>query len=317
MKYKNCKHCENSNNYCHCEKTDCYENSYKQHLRRKYKLSDDCEILIKQGYVAKDDLTPQKIKLTQRGKLLETQFRIHKLIYDEIENEISKIYDIIERAKEDIEILEIQNGSYEMSENLLQIEVESAIENIFYDLSRSIHKISKKTYQKVYETLIESRTGKSGNALELPADDLIEGELYDKINAWLKNFKEWLFDNINTAFNDSFLETKSYVQKGLFDEAFEKVKDVLSKVKGKIETMIRNTILNAQTAAQKIAFKVQRVESYEVVLSDHPKTCEKCREMADKSKGSPINISDLKIGETAPPLFRKSIHTTPMLAMAK
>ena len=39
------------------------------------------------------------------------------------------------------------------------------------------------------------------------------------------------------------------------------------------------------------------MESYEVILSGSPNTCEKCHEMAGKH----FNIADLEIGETAPP----------------
>lgn len=96
-----------------------FKNSYEQYLGKKYNLPDSCEILVKQGHIARENETLQIMNLTQRGKLLQAQFRTYKLIYDEIKNEILKIYSVIDRAKEDVEILEIQNSSYSMNKNLL------------------------------------------------------------------------------------------------------------------------------------------------------------------------------------------------------
>ena len=86
-----------------------FKKNYEQYLRKKYSLPDSCEILVKQGHITKENETPQIMNLTQRGKLLQAQFRTYKLIYDEIKDEILKTYSIIDRAKEDVEILEIQN----------------------------------------------------------------------------------------------------------------------------------------------------------------------------------------------------------------
>ena len=280
------------------------KNSYEQHLREKHKIPDECEVFVRQGYITKESNIPHSEDLTQRGKLLQTQFRIYKLIYDEVKDEILKIYSIIDQAKEDLEILKIQNSSYSVDKDLLEIEIESTAETMIDELSRSIRKLTQKTYEKTYKTLIEEWPDTLGNDLELlklSNNNLIKNELYDTISSWIANFKAWLFDNINFAFDDSFLEEKGFIQKGLFDNFFDGIKETFEKVKDKIETITRNAILTAQTAAQKIAFKVQRVESYEIILSGHPNTCEKCREMADKSKNRPINIADLKIGETAPP----------------
>ena len=88
------------------------KNSYKQHLREKHNIPDGCELLIKQRYITKENELPNIIDLTQRGKLLQTQFKIYKLIYDEVKDEVLKIYSIIDRAKENIEVLKIQNNSY-------------------------------------------------------------------------------------------------------------------------------------------------------------------------------------------------------------
>lgn len=276
------------------------ENSYEQYLRKKYKLPDEYKILIKQGYVLKDRPNIETSKLSQRGKWLDAQFRLNKIIYDEIENEILKIYGIIDNASEEIEILEIQNSSYEMNGLFLQTEVESVAEKMFNELSNFVHKITQKSYKKVYENLIQIWDDVIYNSQKtfLEDENLAEKELYDIINSWLKNFKKWIFDSINSAFDDLLLETKSYVQKGFFSDTFENIKNTFSKVKEKIDTMIRNAVSHAQTTAQKIAFKVQRVESYEVILSGHPNTCDKCREMAN---GKPRNIAELSIGETAPP----------------
>ena len=184
-----------------------------------------------------------------------------------------------------------------MNEDLLQVEIESTAETMTYKLSRSIHKLTQKTYEKTYETLTQEWSGTSVKTKELPIDNLIDNELYDTISSWIANFKTWLFDNINSAFDDSFLEEKSFIQKGLFDNFFDSIKETFEKGKNKIEPITRNAILNAQTLAQKIAFKVQRVESYQIILSSSPNTCEKCHEMA----GEHFNIADLEIGETAPP----------------
>lgn len=278
-----------------------FKKNYEQYLRKKYSLPDSCEILVKQGRVAKETETLQIMNLTQRGKLLQAQFRTYKLIYDEIKDEILKTYSIIDRAKEDVEILEIQNNSYSINKNLLEIEIESIAESMVDELAKSIRKITQKTYETTRETLAKEWSEILGTSPESSDDDLIESELYDKIDSWIKSFKTWLFENINFASYDTYLEEKSFIQKNILDDFFNGIKETFEKVKGKIESITRNAILNAQTAAQKIEFKEQRVESYEIVLSENPNSCEKCREMAAKSKKRPINIADLKIGETAPP----------------
>ena len=240
------------------------------------------------------------MNLTQRGKLLQTQFRTYKLIYDEIKNEILKIYSAIDRANEDVEVLKIQNSSYSMNKNLLEIEIESIAETLTSEVSQSIRKITQKTYDKTYETLTEEWPDILGTEPKSPDNNLIENELYDTIDSWLNSFKTWLFENINFAFYDSYLEEKSFLQKNILDDFFNGIKETFEKAKNKVESITRNAILDAQTTAQKFAFKVQRIESYEIVLPENPNTCEKCREIAEKSKKRPINIADLKIGETAP-----------------
>lgn len=241
------------------------------------------------------------VNLTQRGKLLQEQFRTYKLIYDEIKDEILKTYSIIDRAKQDVEILEIQNNSYSMDKDLLEIEIESIAKSMTDELAKSIRKITQKTYEKTFEALTEEWSDILGSRPELTDGNLIGNELYDTMDSWLKSFKIWLFENINFAFYDSYLEEKSFIQKNILDDFFNGIKETFEKAKNKVESITRNAILNAQTTAQKIAFKVQRIESYEIVLSENPNTCEKCREIAEKSKKRPINIADLKIGETAPP----------------
>mgnify|MGYP004549327153 CR=1 FL=1 len=278
-----------------------FKKNYEQYLRKKYSLPDNCEILVKQGHITKENETLQMINLTQRGKLLQAQFRTYKLIYDEIKDEILKTYSIIDRAKEDVEILEIQNNSYSINKNLLEIEIESIAKSMVDELAKSIRKITQKTYETTRETLAKEWSEILGTSPEAPVDDLIESELYDKIDSWIKSFKIWLFESINFASYDTYLEEKSFIQKNILDNFFDGIKETFEKVRGKIESITRNAVLNAQTSAQKIEFKKQRVESYEVVLSANPNSCEKCREIAEKSKKRPINIADLKIGETAPP----------------
>ena len=136
--------------------------------------------------------------LTQRERLLQTQFRIYKLIYDEIKDEILKTYSIIDRAKEDVEILEIQNSSYSMNKELLEIEIESIAKSITDELARSIRKITQKTYDKTYEILTQEWPDILGTKPESSANNLIEDELYGTITSWLKSFKIWLFENINS-----------------------------------------------------------------------------------------------------------------------
>ncbi len=278
-----------------------FKNSYEQYLRKKYGIPDNLEILVKQGHVSKENETLQMMNLTQRGKLLQAQFRTYKLIYDEIKNEILNTYSAIDRAKEDVEILEIQNNSYSMNKDLLEIEIESIADTLTSELSRSIRKIAQKTYEKTFEALTEEWSDILGSKPELTGDDLIENELYATIDSWLNSFKTWLFENINFAFHDTYLEEKSFIQKNILADFFNGIKETFEKAKNKVESITRNAVLNAQTTAQKIAFKVQRIESYEIVLSENPNTCEKCREMAEKSKENPFNLADLKAGETAPP----------------
>lgn len=278
-----------------------FKNSYEQHLGKKYNLPDSCETLVKQGHIARENETLQIMNLTQRGKLLQAQFRTYKLIYDEIKDEILKTYSVIDRAKEDVEILKIQNNSYSINKDVLEIEIESIAESMVNELAKSIRKITQKTYEKTRETLAKEWPEILGTSPKAQGDDLMESELYDKIDSWIKNFRIWLFENINFAFYDTYLEEKSFIQKNILDDFFDGIKETFEKVRGKIESITRNAILDARTAAQKIEFKKQRVESYEVVLSANPNICEKCREMAAKSKNRPFNIADLKIGETAPP----------------
>lgn len=274
-----------------------FKNSYEQYLRKRYILPTNCKIFVKQGYITKDNETPQMMHLTQRERLLQTQFRIYKLIYDEIKDEILKTYSIIDRAKEDVEILEIQNSSYSMNKELLEIEIESIAETMTGEVSRSIRKITQKTYDKTYEILTQEWPDILGTNPESSANNLIEDELYGTITSWLKSFKIWVFENINSSFDDSYLEEKSFIQKNILDDFFNDIKETFEKAKDKIESITRNAILNAQTTAQKIAFKVQRVERYQIILSGNPNTCEKCNKMA----GENFNIADLEIGETAPP----------------
>ena len=278
-----------------------FKNSYEQYLRKKYGIPDNLEILVKQGHVSKENETLQMMNLTQRGKLLQAQFRTYKLIYDEIKNEILNTYSAIDRAKEDVEILEIQNNSYSMNKDLLEIEIESIADTLTSELSRSIRKIAQKTYEKTFEALTQEWSDILGSKPELTGDDLIENELYATIDSWLNSFKTWLFENINFAFHDTYLEEKSFIQKNILADFFNGIKETFEKAKNKVESITRNAILDAQTTAQKIAFKAQRIESYEIVLSENPNTCEKCRKMAAKSKENPFNLADLKAGETAPP----------------
>lgn len=278
-----------------------FKKNYEQHLGKKYNLPDSCETLVKQGRIAKENETLQIMNLTQRGKLLQAQFRTYKLIYDEIKDEILKTYSVIDRAKEDVEILKIQNNSYSINKDVLEIEIESIAESMVDELDKSIRKITQKTYEKTRETLAKEWPEILGTSPKAQGDDLMESELYDKIDSWIKNFRIWLFENINFAFYDTYLEEKSFIQKNILDDFFDGIKETFEKVRGKIEFITRNAILDARTAAQKIEFKKQRVESYEVVLSANPNSCEKCRKMAAKSKNRPFNIADLKIGETAPP----------------
>lgn len=128
--------------------------------------------------------------------MLQTQFRIYKLIYDEIKNEILKIYSAIDRANEDLEVLKIQNSSYSMNKDLL--EIESIAETMTGEVSRSVRKITQKTYDKTYETLTQEWPDILGTEPESPDNNLIEDELYGTIDSWLKSFKMWFFENINS-----------------------------------------------------------------------------------------------------------------------
>ena len=249
--------------------------------------------------IINENFTHKNVKSNNRKKLLEMQFKMYKLLYDEVKNEIKKIYKIADESNEEIELLEIQNNSYEISTLLLQTEVEAIAEKMFEALSKTTRKLAGMTYKKVYETLIqewsEISSGKQKDSIT--QENLIENELYDNIELWLDSFKRQFFEDINLVFDDSFLGAKDYIQKGFFEDLFENLKETFSKAKEKIDSIVRNTVLNAQTTAQKIAFKVQRVERYQIVLSENPKTCDKCREMADEH----FNIADLEVGETAPP----------------
>lgn len=180
---------------------------------------------------------------------------------------------------------------------MLKNEIKSVAEGMCRDLSHFISRISRSTYEKVYESIIDILSEESKAEEILPSEDLEILEFYDKINIWLGDLKSWFLDNINTSFENSLLENKSLVQKGLFSDIFENIKNTFEEAKAKVKSVIRDTISNTWTMAEKIAFKVQRVESYQIVFSGHPNACEECESMADEH----FNIADLKIGVTAPP----------------
>ena len=264
-----------------------------------YPVNKKGTIVIKQGYILKEASMP-KVKnqnLTHRGYLLRSIFEIYKPLYDVVKSDVAEVYSITNKAKEDIEFLEIQNKYSNLETNMLKNEIKSVAEGMCRDLSYFISRISQNTYEKVYESIIDILSEESKAEEILPSEDLEILELYDKINIWLGDLKSWLLDNINTSFENSFLENKNLAQKGLFSDIFENIKNTFEEAKAKVESVIRDTILNTWTMAEKIAFKIQRVESYQIVFSGHPNACEECESMADEH----FNIADLKIGVTAPP----------------
>lgn len=255
--------------------------------------------VVKQGYVLKEALIP-KVKnqnLTRREYMLRSIFAIYKSLYDVVKNDVARAYNLTNKAKEDIEFLEIQNKYNNFKINVLQHEIKIVSENMCHELSYFLGKISQNTYEKVYESIVDILSENSEAAEILPVEDLETLELYDKINIWIEDFKSCLLDNINNSFENLLLENKSFVQKGLSNDIFEDIKNTFEKAKGKVESIIRDTILNTWTIAEKTAFKVQRIESYQIVFSGHPNACEECESMADEH----FNIADLKIGATAPP----------------
>lgn len=255
--------------------------------------------VVKQGYVLKEALIP-KVKnqnLTRREYMLRSIFAIYKSLYDVVKNDVARAYNLTNKAKEDIEFLEIQNKYNNFKINVLQHEIKIVSENMCHELSYFLGKISQNTYEKVYESIVDILSENSEAAEILPVEDLETLELYDKINIWIEDFKSWLLDNVNDSFENLLLENKSFVQKGLSNDIFEDIKNTFEKAKGKVESIIRDTILNTWTIAEKTAFKVQRIESYQIVFSGHPNACEECESMADEH----FNIADLKIGATAPP----------------
>ena len=255
--------------------------------------------VVKQGYVLKEALIP-KVKnqnLTRREYMLRSIFAIYKSLYDVVKNDVARAYNLTNKAKEDIEFLEIQNKYNNFKINVLQHEIKIVSENMCHELSYFLGKISQNTYEKVYESIVDILSENSEAAEILPVEDLETLELYDKINIWIEDFKSWLLDNVNDSFENLLLENKSFVQKGLSNDIFEDIKNTFEKAKGKVESIIRDTILNTWTIAEKTAFKVQRIESYQIVFSSHPNACEECESMADEH----FNIADLKIGATAPP----------------
>ncbi len=304
-KFKNCLSLLKDHDCCESQDTYPCENDYEQYLRRKHSILDKCGLFIKIGYITKENSILETPELTKRGKFLKAQFKMFKLVYDDIKDDILKIHKIVDKACDDIEFLETQNNSYEIGEFLVQTEVKAVAEEILDKLPGLINKIAEKSYKTIYDNLTEVFDDVLENTIKEPIDDLPKKELYNIINPWISDFKNWLFDGINSAFDDLSLDLaleKSYIQKGLIDDAFENVKTTFTKAKEKIDSTIANTLSHIQTLAQKIAFKVQRVESYEIILSGNPKTCEKCKSMAESSKDKKgINIAELSVGETAPP----------------
>ena len=254
---------------------------------------------IKQGYILKEASTP-KVKnqnLTHRGYLIRSILGIYKPLYDVVKSDVAEVYNIINKAQEDTKFLEIQDKYNNVETSVLRYEIKAIAEDMCLDLSHFINRISQNTSEKVDESIIDILSEESKAEEILPSEDLEILELYDKINIWLGDLKSWFLDNINTSFENSLLENKSLVQKGLFSDIFENIKNTCEEAKAKVESVIRDTILNTWTMAGKIAFKVQRVESYQIVFSGHPNACEECESMADEH----FNIADLKIGVTAPP----------------
>lgn len=264
-----------------------------------YPVNKKGTIVIKQGYILKEASMP-KVKnqnLTHRGYLIRSILGIYKPLYDVVKSDVAKVYNIINKAQEDIEFLEIQDKYNNLETSVLRYKIKAIAEDMCLDLSHLIVRISQSTYEKVYESIIDILSEESKAEEILPSEDLEILELYDKVNTWLGDLKSWLLDNINASFENSLLENKSLVQKGLFSDIFENIKNTFEEAKAKVESVIRDTILNTWTMAEKIAFKVQRVESYQIVFSGHPNACEECESMADEH----FNIADLKIGVTAPP----------------
>lgn len=270
---------------------------------KKHFKKEGGAVVVKQGYILKEPASYglKNESLTPQGRLLRSIFGIQKLVYDAVKEDVAKIYALIDKAKEDIELLEIQNRYSPSEEYKLQNEINAVAKNMCREISYLINKISKSTYETVYKSLIRILTETSATNQVLPDEDLEINGIYDKINTWLEDFKSWLLGSINASFENSLSENKSYVQKGLFNNIFENIRDTFEKSKEKTESAVRNAILNVWTVADKIAFKVARVEAYQVILSGHPNACEKCKEMAEKTIKNPINIADLKVGVTAPP----------------
>ncbi len=213
MKYKNCKHCENSNNCCSCGRTDCYENGYENYLRKKYKLSDDCNLLIKQGYISKNNSNSES-----REVLTQTESDIDKAIDREIQNTIEKTQKFISDAISNIEVLEIQNNSYEMDEHIIHEEIESEIESLFNKLSKSMQEFTKKAYQKIYILSAQAVDETMGSTGGLSAMPNLEKELLNRVDSWVNNLKKQIFKNIDAIMDDLHIERKSYVQKGFLKE---------------------------------------------------------------------------------------------------
>lgn len=225
------------------------------------------------------------------------QISLHELIYNEIKNDITKVHRAIANANQNIEILEMQNNSNVTNSLLLQSEIETIAEELVKKLSNFIKTISEKAYNKTYKNLTETWTNVLGITPEATNDDLINREIYDTIHAWTESLKKWLLDNINTAFDELPLNTKSYLKKGFLSNFFENVKDFFGKIKEKVDTLIQNVVSSVQTTALKIAFKAQRVEEYQIVFSGNPNACEKSQQMDEKIH----NIDELVVGVTAPP----------------
>ena len=292
MKYKNYKYWENSNNCCSCGKTDCYENGYESYLRKKYKLSDDCKLLIKQGYISKNNSNSES-----REVLTQTESDIDKSIDREIQNTIEKIQKFISDAISNIEVLEIQNSSYKMDEHLIHEEIESEIESLFTKLSKSMQEFTKKSYQKIYilsAQAIDEDMESTGGLSAMPNP---EKELLNRVDSWMMNLKKQIFKNIDAIMDDLHIERKSYFQKGFFSDIFEGVINCFNSIGEKISTMAYNVVNWTKTVAKKTIMWIQGVEKYEIVFSGGDNACEICREMA----GKVFPRNELNISQTAPP----------------
>ena len=275
------------------------KNSYEKYLRKEYSIPKNKNIVIKRGFVISKDG-----ELLNSANFASDPFEIRNLVYNDIKNEISKIYTLIERASEDIDdLLRLKEIAVDEDEQTYNLQIELAVDSLFSELSNSMIGLTNKAYKSFIFRLNENSKDHLENFEYLCNYALRDKEIYVKINLWVENLKKWFLDNMESNLygeTNSVTSTKflsDIESKGFFNDVLGSVEDFFDSLKDKIDRLIFNIVSFIQTRAKKLYFKARRIKKYQVVLSSNSNICSICESMAGKI----FDIDELNVGTTAPP----------------